>query len=583
MSFAGSPFAGSTFAGVAGAGLAPPPPDTGVPPPTLVMPFTVEIDGMAIDIRASSMRLDAQLGRQGEAQFQLKSLAVMPAIGQPVKIKYFSHVLFAGQIDHVDVVTEPSQSFTVIDCTCTDHSYLLMRQKIKRNFTNKTLRQIATTLADSELLADGVTVGTVDVSTSIPVADADWVSIHQFLSELATAVGAMFYIDYDKKMHFISTSVTPSGTPLTAVNIEQCKLSFDRETYRNKQTTTVTGTPAVEGQTALTVELTRSNSEQIVDRYNVEHTGGIYNDHVRVTHPSSNDAAELTRLAQAYNKIGLAVSGSIQRSISIKTRQYGYQVGQFVSVTLDYLGISGAWVVQRLQLQEENGLFVVSTMELSQASLRLRQQELWLDAVGKGTVAILPPSAVYTHAFSAITPGIGSWQVPVGVTEVQVTVVGGGAGGGGGAKSEWPGYGGINTADGARGGSGGVSITIMSVTPGEVLTYWVGAAGVGGAGQYRFESFTDAVGVNGTDGIASWVERSGGFRVGQGNGGQGGLGGLANARLQRSITYPAGQDGTGLYGHVVTVGGAANYGAGGLGFNNGAGANGTNGRVVIEW
>lgn len=222
-------------------------------------------------------------------------------------------------------------------------------------------------------------------------------------------------------------------------------------------------------------------------------------------------------------------------------------------------------------------------MELSQASLRLRQQELWLDAVGKGTVAILPPSAVYTHAFSAITPGIGSWQVPVGVTEVQVTVVGGGAGGGGGAKSEWPGYGGINTADGARGGSGGVSITIMSVTPGEVLTYWVGAAGVGGAGQYRFESFTDAVGVNGTDGIASWVERSGGFRVGQGNGGQGGLGGLANARLQRSITYPAGQDGTGLYGHVVTVGGAANYGAGGLGFNNGAGANGTNGRVVIEW
>lgn len=583
MTFAGAPFGESTFAGVAGTALAPAPPDTGGPPTPLVAPFTVELDGASIAIRADSLRIDTQLGRQGEASFEIVNLAVIPAIGQPVKIRYFQQLLFAGAIDRVDIDTEPSQSLAIIACACTDHSYLLFRQKIKRRFTNQTIGQIATTLANSDLLSDQVTVGTVDVSTPIPVADADWVSIFEFLSELATAVGAVFYIDYDKKMHFISTSVAASGTPLTAANMEKCSMSMDRDTYRNRQTTTVTGTPSVEGQTAVTVELTRGNDDQIADRFRVERNGGIYNEHVGVTHPSSNDAVELTRLAQATNKIGLGVSGSMRRSISIRTRQYGYKVGQFVSVTLDYLGISGTWVIQRLQLQEEKGLFLISSLELTQSSVQRRAQELWLDVVRKGTVAVLPPSAVYTHAFASITPGIGSWQVPAGVTEVQVSCYGGGGGGGGGARSEWPGYGGVNTADGARGGAGGLSITVMAVTPGEVLTYWVGAAGVGGAGQSRFESLTDAVGVNGTSGIASWVERSGAFRVGQANGGAGGLGGLANARLQRATTYAAGLDGNGLYADVVTIGGAANYGAGGLGFNASAGANGANGRIVVEW
>lgn len=581
MIIAGAPFAGAPFAGVAGTGLAPAPPGPPAPIP-VVIPFTVEVAGVARSIRPSSLRIDAQLGRQGEASFELVNVPVMPLIGQPIKIKYFQHLAFAGQIDHLDIITEPSEQVTIVACRCTDHSYLLVRQKIKRTFTNQTLRQIATTLVNSELLSDGVTVGTVDVSTVIPVANAEWVSIWEFLVEVATAVGAMFYLDYDKKMHFIATTVAPSGTPLTAANIEQCRMSFDRETYRNQQTTTVTGTPAVEGQAAVTVELTRGNGEQIIDRYNIEGSGGIYNEHVAITHPSSNNAVELTRLAQATNKIGLAVSGSIRRLVSIRTRQYGYQVGQFISVTLDALGISGSWVVQRVQSQEEQGLFLVSHLELSQSSLMRRQQELWLDVVRKGTVAVLPPSAVYTNVFTSSTPGLGSWQVPVGVTEVQISCYGGGGGGGGGAKSEWPGYGGINTADGARGGSGGLSITIMNVTPGEVLTYWVGAAGVGGAGQYRLQTFENAVGSPGTSGIESWIERPGG-RVGQGNGGHGGLGGLANARYQQVITYPPGQDGGGLHGNVITVGAAANYGAGGLGFNNSAGANGTNGRVVIEW
>lgn len=585
MSFAGSPFAESTFAGLAGAGLAPAPPSGGGSPPApTVSPFTVEINGAAVPgIRAYSLRIDGQLGRQAEATFDLVNLAQMPVIGQSVKIFYFSDVIFAGALDDFTIESEPSGSLDVVSCSCTDHSYLLFRRKIKKTYVNQTVSQIATTLANSELLGDGVTVGTVDVSTTIPVANAEWVSIFEFLSELAVAVGAMFYIDHDKKMHFINSTVSTSGTPLTASNIETVSIRFDRETYRNQQTTTVTGTPAVSTQDALVVELTRSNGEQILERYGIEQTTGIYNEHVSITHPSSNDPVQLSRLANANNKILLGMTGSIRRSLSVRTRQYGYRVGQFVAVTLDRLGISGDWVIQRIQLQEEAGLFLVSTMELNQTSLIKRQQELWLDVVRKGTVAVLPPTSLYTNSVTHTTPGIGSWQVPSGVTEVQVTCYGGGGGGGGGARSEWPGYGGVVTADGAAGGSGGLTISVLAVTPGEVLTFWVGIGGAGGVGQSRFETFVNAVGANGSSGIASYVERSGGFRVGQANGGIYGIGGLANARSQQAMTLPPGTDGNGLHGHVVTVGGAANRGAGGAGFSYSTGAAGGNGRVVMEW
>ena len=582
MSFAGAPFAASTFAGVAGAGVAPAPPEVGGPPETVVSPFTVELDGIAYNILANSLRIDTQLGRQGEASFDLPKLAVMPAIGHGVKIRYFSELIFAGAVDRVEITTDPSEVDTVVSCACIDYSYLLFRQKVKKTYTNQTLTQIANNLASNYLFYDGVTVGTVDVATPIPVADANWVSIFEFLSELATAVGAVFYVDYDKRLQFISTSIESSVTPLTASLIESISVGIDRETYRNRQTTTVIGTPSVEGQDALTVELTRDNTEQIAERALLEQTGGIYNEHVAVTHPTSNDVVQLTKLAQASNKIGLGFSGSLRRSLSIRTRQYGYRAGQFVDVTLDSLGVNGTWVIERMQVQEHAGLFLVATLELSQSSLRRRSQELWLELVRNGTVAVLPPSAVYVNQATFTTPGLGSWQVPVGVTEVQVTCYGGGGGGGGGARSEWPGYGGVVTANGSRGGSGGIAISILTVTPGTVLTFWVGAAGVGGAGQYRFQTFTDAIGAEGTNGMMSYVDR-GGVRVGQANGGIRGIGGLANARLQISRTLPDGLGGNGLYATVVTIGGAANGGAGGVGVTNGAGANGLNGRVVVEW
>jgi len=63
----------------------------------------------------------------------------------------------------------------------------------------------------------------------------------------------------------------------------------------------------------------------------------------------------------------------------------------------------------------------------------------------------------------------GTYTVPDGVTEVEITAIGGGGGGG-------PAEGGDA---GGGGGQGGTEVVLESVTPGTVLTVQIGAGGVG--------------------------------------------------------------------------------------------------------
>ncbi len=592
MSFGSGAFAESTLAGVilipAVIEEAPgPEPPIGGPAeiPLVIDPYEIIISGIVHKGLINSLSIEVELGRQGTAQFALKNLADIPPIGAPVEIYFYDELLFAGAIDRYKITSNNTQTFIQYDFECTDNSYLLFRQKIKKTFTNQTISSIVSSFLLDELFYDGITIRQIDVHVPIPLAEADGVSIFDFFNELAKSVGAIFYIDNEKQLFFVSTTVSTSITPLDQDNIESCTINIDRETYRNIQTTTVTGTPSIANEQPLIISLKRNNNEEISQQAAIEGNGGRYSERLSITHPTSNDTVQLTRLAYAYNKISLGIAGSIRRSISVRTRQYGYRAGQFVSATLDHLGITGTWVIQRLTLQEESGRFLISTMELNQTSLIRRSQELWISVVNDGTISVLAPTAILTNSLTITTPGINSWQVPAGITEVQVSCYGGGGGGGGEAVSNWPGYGGRVIAAGANGGAGGLTISVLPVTPGEVLTFWVGAGGAGGTGQYLFESFTNAVGNNGTNGIESSVSRSGG-QVGIAYGGEGGIRGLANARFQQTQSWPPGRSGGGLFGQVITVGGAANGGSGGTGGTGSSadsGNAGSNGKIIVEW
>lgn len=142
-----------------------------------------------------------------------------------------------------------------------------------------------------------------------------------------------------------------------------------------------------------------------------------------------------------------------------------------------------------------------------------------------------------------ITPGNGTWEVPCGVTSINIELWGGGGAGGGSTS---------NGSGGGGGGGGCYFTTTHAVVPGSTLSYTVGAGGVGSLG-------------NGT---------AGGFSAFDGYIAPGGSGGLANAGGFGAGCTPA-QNGTNGGASGGNGGPGQNGGAGGAGVINGAGQPGT--------
>lgn len=581
MSFGAIPFAESTLAGST-TGLAPAGGGGGgVPevPPVVLAPFTVEISGMAIKPMADSVNIDTELGRQGTASFTLVNPDILVRLGAPVRIKFYDDTIFAGSIDRITEDADLVQAVTTLSIECLDHAQLLVRKKVKRSFTNVTVGQIASALIDLELSGDGITLGTVDALPVIPSIDADVVSAYDLLNDAAVSVGAIFTIDHEKRVHFTRQSIVPLPTVLDGAAIESCQRSTDRETFRNKETVTVTGTPGPGGQ-AISVTLDSNNGLQVSAQALIEETSGLYTGMSAITHPTANDIVSLTRLALAYGRTLLAVQGSFRDTLRVETRRSGFRVGQMVTVSLAQRGIQGNWVLQRVAMRDVAGLLMRSDLEFSVSSLQRRAQALWLDVVRKGSVVTLPPTAITTTVQTYATPGTYQVTVPAGIFLVQASCFGAGGGGGGGAVSTFGSFP-QRRATGGQGGRGGLAVTVFGVNPGDVLSVTVPSGGAGGAYSSQLNNGVIAVGANGGWGGNATLSIGASIIV-TGYGGQGGQGGVANASTGISITYQKMPDAGGV-GNAVTVGGGAHQGAGGNGNPLENGAAGGNGFVIVEW
>lgn len=582
MSFGGIPFAESTLAGLSGATVA----GGGSTPkdPIVIDPFTVEIDSVSYKPLIDTLSIDTELGRQGTASFTLLNIGSSLSIGLPVRIKFYEDVIFSGAIDRVKIESNNTETFKTYRCECTDHSYLLFRRIVTKTYTNSTLSQIASNLLSNELFYDGLSLGQVDSSVIIPSVETSTTSIYDLLKEAAVSVGTVFHVDHNKKLNFIGSTTAPAPVALDENTIEECSQEIDRETYRNQQTVTVTGTPASSSDTALVVTYTASNTNQITAQSAIEDTSGIYNDIQSITHPSSNYSVTLTKYAIAYAKTLLAVRGSIRQTINVRTRQYGFKVGQLASLSVPQLAISGSWIIERASLREEAGRYLVTDLALSPSSLRRRAQELWLDVVSKGKVAILPPTAITAHSQVYSTPGSYQFTVPAGITFLQITCEGAGGGGGGGAYHKYFSYP-VRASGGQPGARGGLVITVLDVTPGAIIDLVVPSGGTGGNTAYVTGSTSDAVGDAGTAGGNATATRNGmAVPICLAYGGLQGGGARANSVTGYvSGGYFPSSHGGGLYGTTIIVGGGAINGSAGDGISNTDGGNGGNGKITVEW
>lgn len=150
------------------------------------------------------------------------------------------------------------------------------------------------------------------------------------------------------------------------------------------------------------------------------------------------------------------------------------------------------------------------------------------------------PDRTTTTNFNQRYTTSGVYIVPSGVTSLTVEASGGG-GGGGGYHS---GCGGATRHPGGNGGAGYKVNRTIAVTPGQAVTWTIGAAGVGGAasvngtagGTTTVSGVVSITAAGGGGGIQGTGNGPGASAVG-GNGSAGGLGG------QNRDTDPAGNNG----------------------------------------
>ena len=177
------------------------------------------------------------------------------------------------------------------------------------------------------------------------------------------------------------------------------------------------------------------------------------------------------------------------------------------------------------------------------------------------TITLLLQQTVYGQSVTITSTGTGTFTVPCDVTSVTVEAWGGGGAGGGTST---------NNARGGGGGAGGTFVSsVLTVTPGETLNYFVGTGGNGAASA-------------GQTGSASWFSTTGTLFAQGGAGGSapnGGTvaGGPGSTTSSIGSTRIAGSNGA---NGTTTIGGAGGNGAnaGGNGGNQiNSGGNGNNG------
>lgn len=195
-----------------------------------------------------------------------------------------------------------------------------------------------------------------------------------------------------------------------------------------------------------------------------------------------------------------------------------------------------------------------------------------------GTKAILKRGkAPYTKK-EYRTPNTYTFTVPANISKLRVTLLGAGGGGGGGQPDK----------DVVAGGGGGgyfIENTIIEVTPLSTLSLIVGAGGTGGASATQIDSQKGANG--GSSSLGNLIAGGGGagnFRYNQDSNalGAGGTGSGGIAGKQGGFPN-GGNSGAGDAGGT-SIGADGADGAGGAGGNRSTkGGKGGNGYVIIEY
>lgn len=158
-----------------------------------------------------------------ECSFETKkygSKTYVPDVGDEIVVTRSGTKIFGGVVLRV---TEKIKASTILTykVKCVDYSQYLKRQLVTERYTNTTVADIIDDLVTNYTSAgDSITANSVTGSLSIASFSFNRLTVADCLQKLADAISYVWYIDYDKDIHFFPKNAerAPYGLSDTSEN-----------------------------------------------------------------------------------------------------------------------------------------------------------------------------------------------------------------------------------------------------------------------------------------------------------------------------------------------------------------------------
>ncbi len=190
--------------------------------------------------RPMSLEIEDEINARSLARFQLvdKTGALEVSDGQYVEIyDYNDNLIFAGYTTYPKKINPMQTTALFYDIQAVDIHSLADRYLVAEAYSNVTAGYVVNDIMTKYLAVNGITAGTISDGVTLSVAKFNRRgNVAQTYDELAELCGFIWYIDFDKTLHFKARTSELAGfnvtdtSPILNIDVRQ-----DRSRYRNRQ------------------------------------------------------------------------------------------------------------------------------------------------------------------------------------------------------------------------------------------------------------------------------------------------------------------------------------------------------------
>lgn len=190
--------------------------------------------------RPQTLQIEDEINARSTARFGLVDAtgALDIVDGVPVEVyDYLGALIFGGFVMYPNRINPMQTDAIFYDIEAIDQHQIADRYLVAEAYTSQTCGYIVSDLITKYLSADGVTAGTIQSGIIMDIAKFPRVgTVTETIDQLAEICGFIWYIDFDKSLHFKERTTETAGynvvdnSPILNINLRQ-----NRSQYRNRQ------------------------------------------------------------------------------------------------------------------------------------------------------------------------------------------------------------------------------------------------------------------------------------------------------------------------------------------------------------